>query len=268
GAGSQLKQAWSFDGTQWRRLPNPSASGYVGKLDVIASPTTYVHHSGRTGDLITTDGGRRWRLALLSDSIAGDWLSARAGWVLDRTGNVFRTSDGGRRWQQVAPRFWPNGDAIFCDRFHGYASDTPSFSLSAAPPTHIYSTSDGGAHWSRLPTSGSPLACSGRHVFATQFRSSRMHLLESTDRGRTWNEVRLPRQAVVPISFVSPRRFFVACGGAICATNNSGATFRTLHRFRALNTFAFATPRIGFAAVSIGVLKAITTVLERTADGG
>jgi photosystem II stability/assembly factor-like uncharacterized protein len=268
GAGQQFKQAWSWNGTRWRPLPAPSTSGYVGRIDALG-PETYVHHSGRIGDLLTTDGGRTWRTGLVSDAIQGEWVSPRGAWALNRSrGDLLRTDDGGRNWRHVAPAFWPSGDVVFCDLKHGFGGG--SYALGSRPDTDLYATSDGGRHWTIRAhfrrDGASPRACFGSVVFVVQ----NGRLRRSNDGGRRWRAVDTPVGAIVA-SFLSARTFAgVDLRGGILATHDGGKTWlRAQLDDGSADSVAFASARLGLAVQRHRAeAKSSFTTLLRTTDGG
>jgi photosystem II stability/assembly factor-like uncharacterized protein len=115
GAGSQQMQLiTSTDGgLQWSHHPNPRASGYVQSLAL----------SGPTSGLV--------------------------GWLAFARGPLYITSDGGRTWRPanlVGTQLGQAGSGVievtFADALHGWA----------ATSTEIFRTSDGGLHWTGVPT--------------------------------------------------------------------------------------------------------------------
>jgi len=115
GAGSQLKRAYySPDGGRtWRRLADPSASGYVGGA-AITPAGTMVLSGGRMDLYLSWDGGRTWHtsaslnqaggLAGAGFTLTGAMTTNTQGFAVQ--GGVSRrqmwlTGDGGHTWHAV-----------------------------------------------------------------------------------------------------------------------------------------------------------------------
>jgi photosystem II stability/assembly factor-like uncharacterized protein len=275
GAGSQRKLSWSWNGKRWTKIADRISYGYVGDLDAVG-PRTYVHHTGRGGDQITTDGGHSWRSATPPESSAiSSWATTVAGWALNGHGDVFRTHDGGRHWRFVAPSFWPAGETSFCSPRVGYGTGTPNVSGYSEDRT-VYATTDGGRTWRRrahLKLGAGTLTCVAREeVVLSGYPPDDAQepvLLRSRDGGRHWTKLRVPKGAYPP-QVQSRNLYFAPIGdNAGWITFNGARTWRRVGAGDHLQSIAFLTPSTGFAVLlrRIG-LKRVRTWVVRTTDGG
>ncbi|MBN1221386.1 MAG: hypothetical protein JXM69_20855 [Anaerolineae bacterium] len=103
-------------------------------------------------------------------------------------GHLYRTTDGGRSWQQMPEMAFLQSVALSPD----YAHDQTVFASSAYPPVAgLHRSTDGGETWTHLKTvysrilALSPGYASDGIVFTASFEN----LLRSTDRGDTWTPV-------------------------------------------------------------------------------
>jgi hypothetical protein len=143
-----------------------------------------------SSDICALDASRAWLLMHNHSSVAG--------------GGVFRTTDGGVTWNQDTTAFkTANGWADFIHFFDA------NNGVCVGDPTNgyfeIYTTSNAGASWSRVPQANIPAPLSGENALMGEFAaagnslwfpsytsgSSRIH--RTTDKGATWSIVVYPR---------------------------------------------------------------------------
>lgn len=216
--------------------------------------------------LRTTDGAMHWSVVgppYLADSIASDtsayFLDAQNAVITETAGGnslslaSFRTSDGGKTWQQgarvAAPGF--GGDGLsprlyFTDDLHGWLLLRGGFVNGQPPSPALYGTSDGGLHWtlrsSKLP---SPLGCLAWDLAfvssstgwltticdSTQARPSELmpSLLITHDAGVTWQAQRLPLTTsdVICSCSIDPPVFVDRQHGILFVRGSPGALFVT-----------------------------------------
>lgn len=127
GAGAQGKfmTVSADDGRSWTQPIGCSLSqpchdsallgGYVGQIAAVSARIVYLV-GGRSSLLVTTDGGRRWRLVqpIIGDSGGGTaqvtFFGSQDGVVLgdnaaaNEAVTIWHTSDGGRTWAAVQPK--------------------------------------------------------------------------------------------------------------------------------------------------------------------
>ena len=85
-----------------------------------------------------------------------DAVDAKTAWVGGDGGGVFRTTDGGRTWDEVSP---PGSDGLlFRDVEARSASEAVVLSIGEGDASRIYKTVDGGATWTETFRSAEPAA--------------------------------------------------------------------------------------------------------------
>ena len=183
-------------------------------VSVVSDQVAWASGSGGTV-LRTIDGGRVWQTLSVPDAAALDFrdidaMSATVAYVLS-IGNgpasrIYKTTDAGQTWTLQFQNSEPDAffDAMaFWDEQRGIA-----FSDSIAGQFYILRTTDGGAHWTRVPpaslppaldnegafaASGTNVAVAGqRHVWIATGAAARSRVLRSTDGGETWAVAETP----------------------------------------------------------------------------
>ena len=254
---------------------HPSSSTCVPGLHMVTDTIGW-QSAGRT-----TDGGRTWRDSHPAEppnfSKSGGsscTLDSNHAWTTQTTGPsltqstqlyVFGTADGGQTWQKSTPvpagGGWVSVALEFIDAQKGWLlTDTGS---DAAPPLTrtLYSTSDGGLHWSRVASGSlsggsilgklaSGCAESGMTFISTEkgwltwdcsrsngpspVQSSGPVVAATNDGGRSWAAVRLPSfpatadwscGASPPIFSGGQGVILVSCGGT--GHNGWAGVYRT-----------------------------------------
>jgi len=122
---------------------------------------------GPTGTRLSVDAGRTWRQLSDPRRVAGPglpvFLDAQHAWWIDRPSpdphtrvTMWRTTDGGRSWQELAASGLPTtgfpGQLVFTDPLHGVLLFTSS--AGTASPA---ATSDGGETWRTVQSLEVPL---------------------------------------------------------------------------------------------------------------
>lgn len=202
------------DGQDWWRITPPWLQGQ----DVIA----------RVGDVDFIDAEH----GLVSAELNGN-ISVNGSL---RYGGISITSDGGMSWRLVTLpgcRQCANTNLSFLDARHGYAL-VAGESTHATPIKRLYSTSDGGSHWSLVR----PMSLFGRLLFTDELHGWEIDdpsswkqspccaipvgegiVHRTVDGGRTWQRVSLP----VPAAYRGERliatwmRFFDDRHGVIAS---------------------------------------------------
>ncbi len=191
----------------------------------------------------TTDGGATWSHGVVP---GGEFLQfrdvhavdANTAWLLSAgtadTARIYHTRDGGTTWtlQHTNPDakgfydcmdFWdPRRGLVIGDAVDG--------------ATVVLSTTDGGAHWARLPTSTLPGALPGEGSFAASGTclitrpgghawiaagTPMARLLHTPDYGRSWTVDTIPLSAISSVAFRDDRH------GIVLGTDSSAATAST-----------------------------------------
>ena len=164
----------------------------------------------RTGDgyRVTVDGGLIWRSAPWPDlSDRPVFTDGADGWVFGQVEGMYHTTDGGATWFPVAIPGGPYqdmGSPTFTDPSSGTLVGQEVSSAGAV----VLSTLDGGGTWTRRPIAWPGLGDVGAvQMFDAQhglvLMASRLTPIgptfdETSDGGRTWHALVLPRPAAVP----------------------------------------------------------------------
>ncbi len=149
--------------------------------------------------LRTTDGGTNWTVStitattgFISSSIAA--LDANTAWV-SMNGGIFKTTDGGLTWAQQLSAL-PSDRIHFFDSNNGVCVADPSSGYWA-----IYTTTNGGTNWTRVPSANIPAPLSGEVGISGNdearsagntfwFSTWGGSLYRTTDRGNHWTVAR------------------------------------------------------------------------------
>jgi hypothetical protein len=274
------------------------------------------------GVLRTTDGGSHWQDVSPPSVPNRSWpheeffLDATHAWVVEvaRSADacvdhlvVFRTSDGGKNWEQGSPIPYKTGqpdDEIFnlcyCsllsfgDAQHGWllvASPPPPMPPgNMNTPASLYATADGGLHWTFLANSpglaqlNTAPGCQpsfygmGGMTFDSP-ATGRLFIscpaqtvLVTNDAGRSW----VPRPLPGCVCPVNDFAFFDADHGVatgqqsnlMLATSDGGVSWARHPVPRGTDYFSFTDPSQGWVLNIAQLATTYDVVLYRTADGG
>jgi photosystem II stability/assembly factor-like uncharacterized protein len=250
-----------------RRLPS---GGYLRKI-VFTSARDGLMTTDRGGLLATKDGGRTWRLLLLTDDVTDVVSAIPLGRgrldVLLGNGALLRSSDHGVRWRLVYPHTLPQAREVSYSTPRagiGFAYSDWTFSHPA-----IVATRDGGRTWrfrSRLPN-GAAAAKLVRVTPNVVYAVAARVLFRSVDDGGTWSRVRTPAGAsFFGVSFLTPRDGLLGdSAGRFYATHDGGGTWAPVRAGGVeLLDLALLTPTraLGLSAAAGG------QALYETRDGG
>jgi photosystem II stability/assembly factor-like uncharacterized protein len=262
----------------------------------------------------TSDGGRIWhdigrvpvggwrvpldcRLLQFVDPTHG-WCSISGAAMGSEGIELYRTVDGGLRWQRVSvtgppslpPTPTPGSLPWGCEKTISFTSPTVGWAglTCFGYSNDLYETTDGGARWVAKAIAAMPssLALGGNSidppVFTGRFGAGVINPGEDTifyrseDGGASW-------QAVVPpggprVSYadvINALQWRLVDNRRILATDNGGRTWRTTtphwvippaNPNKALGGIQFVTPEVGWAQYYEETTD--TTTLLRTTDGG
>jgi photosystem II stability/assembly factor-like uncharacterized protein len=188
-------------------------SGVTARLrGVSAVSDRVVWASGSNGTVLkTADGGTTWKALTVPDASQLDFrdidaFSDRIAYVLSigngESSRIYKTIDGGQNWTLQLANKDPK---IFLDAMAFWTPDSGvAFSDSVDGQFVIFTTTDGGRSWNRVPAasvppalanegayaaSGTNVSVSGTHVWIGTTASRVLH---SADRGRTWTVTQTP----------------------------------------------------------------------------
>ena len=259
------------------------------------------------GKLVATDdGGASWRdvAALPPSCVPVQFVDPSHGWCnasfvgqgMSSTVDLYRTVDGGRRWQHVQSVDLPNsankGELPYeCGK--SFRFTTPSVGWAGLScggyVGQVYETTDGGAHWTaRTISTPSSLAKAevlmmppifvgklGAGVMSVNAGDTVMYY--SDDGGRSWHTVVPPGGLQAwGVDLISPLQWRLVNAKSILSTSDGGRTWQSLTPrwpFPLGNPEKYGVPNIQFVTASIGWgqfwdSKTGTNTLWRTTDGG
>jgi photosystem II stability/assembly factor-like uncharacterized protein len=151
----------------------------------------------------TTDGAKHWQKQLTGESdLSG--LATGSIQLFDKdhgfvvatasTTALYRTSDGGTRWEPIGLPDVTAQELFFSDSRHGWLLASPA---SASDQTlRLFATSDGGDSWQQLPNApddSNGIAFRGASEgWSGSYSPAQPHVYRSVDGGRSWQKHDLP----------------------------------------------------------------------------
>jgi photosystem II stability/assembly factor-like uncharacterized protein len=217
----------------------PQSSGVTARLrGVSAVSPSAAWASGANGTILrTTDGGATWQRRSIAGTTALDFrdidaFSSRVAYVLSigagESSRIYKTADGGEHWNLQFANLDPK---VFLDSMAFWDADRGlAFSDSVDGHLMVFTTSDGGRTWSRVPSDRLPAALDGEGAFAASgtnvavggrdrvwIGTTAGRVLGSSDGGKTWTIASTPVRAdksagIFSIAFRSPTEGIVVGG--------------------------------------------------------
>ena len=219
----------------------------------------------------SVDGGKTWteRLDPKNEASAAffsiqfrskddGWLFGSRGLGTSETGAIWRTNDGGRKWQGVSmPSTGRLVAADFCSERLGFANGA----------NEILSTSDAGATWQSvfqgLPTDRfSALTCSG--ASGAWVLETSGAILVTSDAGTSWQRLQIPNEGrtLSKVYSFGARGWILGGGGLVLVSDDNGREWQRLQ-------VPATEPLIDIRLVgSRGWLVGLGGTILRTTDGG
>ncbi|MGE0127990.1 MAG: YCF48-related protein [Blastocatellales bacterium] len=264
--------------------------------------------SGRDGDevegdnilLLTTNGGRAWTRKSLPNVTSLHFTDSKNGWAVGRNATLLKTTDGGLEWNKVEsmekliglPIESSNYNFGFCDIHfsdaeHGWLIGN-FYGRARNNIGGIFTTSDGGVTWKRVPVTFQTQYTSGRFTpgslhsirftdASTGSVTGEMYdgegrfffALHTRDAGKTWEQFRTPSRATHSTQFLDLTNGWTAAfapreGGAeavvydttLMRTDNGGMSWRNdfIARGRRIRGVFFLSPTKGWAVGDRGMI--------------
>lgn len=229
---------------------------------------------GSRGQLArTTDGGATWRslnVATSADLRDASFTGGDVGYVLDARGGLFKTANAGTSWQPLDPGTQTAPRAVMTS-----GSDVV---LLAGPQSIRRQEGNGrfeAVRGKALRQRGVIDRFDRAGTAITAYGTTRAVM--STNAGRTWRKVRLPKlrrkvsARITDLDFVTASRGFVLdLAGRLWTTGNGGRSWKELPGLGtgSVLSLAFSTPTSGFVTLSGFAAGPGAAYTLRTGDGG
>jgi photosystem II stability/assembly factor-like uncharacterized protein len=190
----------------------------------------------------TSDGGLHWSSAWEPDSGMESirFVGTQLGWAAGDRGTIVATTDSGENWSEqlsLGAGFQFNG-VDFTDQDHGWTAGWQRSSDDTTYSYLIYSTADGGSHWSRrsIPTVSGELQnihfLDANHGWAVGWNydstseTYSSSILSTSDGGASWNVKTLDDVELNDIHFSDLNHgWVVGAEGVILSTSDGGLTW-------------------------------------------
>lgn len=174
------------------------------------SDVFWAHAIDGTGAIVdawtkSTDGGETWTSGTFN---AGDGLSqlfaidANTCWAVFNTGadqGLYKTIDGGATWAKMGTAY---GSGSFANVIHFFSAND---GFAQGDPVggyyELYTTTDGGDSWTRVPEANIPAPVSGEYGITGNYDAyedniwwgtNKGRMYRSTDKGYNWEVVETP----------------------------------------------------------------------------
>jgi photosystem II stability/assembly factor-like uncharacterized protein len=266
---------------------NVLAIGFIdGRAASACKPPRYPA-TGAGAIALTDNAGRTWSTHILpgcNTASSLSFINARVGFAVlgdaQRSSNLYRTDDGGRRWQLVS-RFPAPMAVSFGNEHDGLAFVTPNTKSAAAV---LYRTTNGGRNWQRSRICGDmpdptftvycdlPTSFGNRGVvLAVAQNLSKAHsdhafLYATSDAGRHWTRHLVPpldSPEMPAFSAPNPNDLFVySINGVLHTSTDGGRTWSSISepQFRTMSEMQFINADYGWMTSPHG--------FDYTTDGG
>lgn len=123
------------------------------------------------------------------------FVTPARGWIVNGSGQIHRTTNGGLSWQKQFEQAITHFRSIgFIDSLHGWAGNVGPGEFGATDTTALYQTNNGGQTWTPMPAfqGPKPRGLCGMHVVndsvicAVGRVRGPAFFTKTTDRGQTW----------------------------------------------------------------------------------
>lgn len=222
------------------------------------------------------------------------FLNKDTGWVVNGSGRIHRTLDGGATWVQQANSPGTYWRAVaFMNEQIGFAGNIgPNYFPGVSDPHPLYRTVDGGNSWVNVTAAISGAVPTGicaiqavdqQVVYAAGRVGGPPVIIKSGDAGQTWNGLDLSPQCemILDIHFHSPDTGLVFAGTStnvaassarILRTTDGGQTWTVVYTssrpYELMWKAWFPSPSIGYATIQSYNSGTTQRHIVKTTDGG
>jgi photosystem II stability/assembly factor-like uncharacterized protein len=298
--------------TDGGRVWNPQSSGSDADMNFIyfidlkrgwmlgkSGAKTGAENEGENTLFITTDGGLTWERKPLPNVTSLHFINAKTGWAVGRNSTLLKSTDGGLEWYKVvgvekligsrgdSPNYsYGFSDIQFTDAKHGWLIGN-YYGRARGDIGGVFTTSDGGATWRRVPLAiqtrnnslFTPGALDSAHftdantgsITGEMYDGDRRYFfaLHTRDGGRSWSLFRIPSRATHSSQFLDPARGWTAAfiprasgeesevyDTPMLRTDNGGLSWRVdfVTRGRRIRGVFFLSPAKGWAVGDRGMI--------------
>lgn len=218
------------------------------------------------------------------------FITASLGWIVNGSGQIYRTVDGGGSWQKQFEEPRAHFRSIgFFDAQNGWTGNVGPGEFSATDSTTLYHTQDGGQTWQPMNTflGPKPRGLCGMHVVndsvicAVGRVRGPAFFARTADRGATWQAQNMSAYAagLIDVYFFHPDTGIAVgltnathsnANGVILYTANGGQTwqkrFTTTRAGEWCWKISFPSRKVGY--VSLQRNSATPIYFLKTTDGG
>lgn len=222
------------------------------------------------------------------------FLNKDTGWVVNGSGRIHRTLDGGTTWVQQANSPGTYFRAVaFMNEQIGFAGNIgPNYFPGVSDPHPLYRTVDGGNSWVNVTAAISGAVPTGicaiqavdqQVVYAAGRVGGPPVIIKSGDAGQTWNGLDLSPQCemILDIHFHSPDTGLVFAGTStnvaassarILRTTDGGQTWTVVYTssrpYELMWKASFPSPMVGYATIQSYNSNTTQRHIVKTTDGG
>ena len=240
-----------------------TASRGISGISIVDANNVWVKAYDGSGAAVTTikeyarstDGGNTWTSGTMNLGLGTAGLgignitavSGTTAWIsaFPATGNlggIWKTTDGGTSWAKQATALFNTGSDSFTNIVHFYdANNGVCQGDPASGYFEIYTTSNGGTNWTRVPTGSIPAPLAGEYGYTNNyevaggtiwFGTNMGRLFKSTNMGTTWTVTQSPStdfgSATVGASYTfsdANKGILLTNAGVMYNTTNGGTTW-------------------------------------------
>ena len=239
----------------WWEDPVPPSPGVPDLWKCFASPDGRLWVAGDRGTILVSTDATTWTAMssrLTEEMTDVDFVDARLGWAVSRSGTILHTVDGGQSWAVESSASRILRGCSFLDASRGVVTGEGL----------LLTTSDGGLTWSSTPTSVGTADC--EYVDETHlWRVGESGIYASTDGGTTWSpQTSGTTQELYDCEFTSPSSGWAVGDRVVLRTTDGGANWRqTMSPTTGVRQCRFLTPQTGIMVGDGGFVRTTT-------DGG
>ncbi len=218
------------------------------------------------------------------------FINENLGWSVNGQGNIFKTTDGGKTWNNVLKQPGTYFRCIaFVDSLHGFAGNIGTDYYPGVKDTiPLYETFDGGTSWKAMTTFSGPFPkgiCNLNildkdHIYGSGRVGGPCFFIKTEDGGKTWSSQNLNDKLgmLIDVNFHSVKEGFLFGGNSastesersvILATTDGGKTWQ--QRFISKDTMEMCW-KVSFPSAKVGYVSVLGydahSTFIKTIDGG